>query len=106
MHLKHFIVLCCPNGLFQSCDIVIEKYCNHLCMHSYFPSFECSNVFMYQGAVPHILEKTGEDFFSKVIDILREAAYICYDRIKEIPCITCPNKPEGSMSVMVRASNI
>ncbi|KAK4593393.1 hypothetical protein RGQ29_017485 [Quercus rubra] len=55
-----------------------------------------------QGAVPQILEKTGEDFFSKVIVILREAAHICYDRIMEIPCITCPNKPEGSMFVMVK----
>jgi tyrosine aminotransferase len=61
---------------------------------------------MYQGAVPHILEKTSEDFFSKVIDILKEASYICYDRIKENPYITCPNKPEGSMFVMVRASNV
>ena len=63
-------------------------------------------LFMYQGAVPQILEKTGEDFFSKVIVILREAAHICYDRIMEIPCITCPNKPEGSMFVMVRTSNL
>ena len=63
-------------------------------------------LFMYQGAVPHILEKTGEDFFSKIIDILREAAHICYDRIIEIPCITCPNKPVGSMFVMVRISNL
>nr|POE49627.1 tyrosine aminotransferase [Quercus suber] len=55
-----------------------------------------------KGAVPHILEKTGEDFFSKIIDILREAAHICYDRIMEIPCITCPNKPVGSMFVMAK----
>ncbi|KAF3945695.1 hypothetical protein ACB098_06G114900 [Castanea mollissima] len=58
-----------------------------------------------QAAVPQIPEKTGEDFFSKVIDILREAAHICYDRIMEIPCITCPNKPEGSMFVMVKLNS-
>nr|GLL22886.1 tyrosine aminotransferase-like [Ipomoea trifida] len=55
-----------------------------------------------QGAVPDILQKTKPDFFPKIINILREAADICYDRIKEIPCITCPSKPEGSMFVMVK----
>uniref|UniRef100_A0A5B7AZY5 Putative tyrosine aminotransferase-like n=1 Tax=Davidia involucrata TaxID=16924 RepID=A0A5B7AZY5_DAVIN len=55
-----------------------------------------------QGAVPQILEKTEDDFFLKIVNILREAAEICYDRIKEIPCITCPSKPEGSMFVMVK----
>ncbi|KAF7141852.1 hypothetical protein RHSIM_Rhsim06G0138800 [Rhododendron simsii] len=55
-----------------------------------------------QAAVPQILEKTGDVFFSKIVNLLREAADVCYDTIKEIPCITCPNKPEGSMFVMVK----
>ncbi|GFS41301.1 tyrosine transaminase family protein [Actinidia rufa] len=55
-----------------------------------------------QGALPQILGKTGDDFFSKIVNILREVADICYDRIEEIPCITCPSKPEGSMFVMVK----
>ncbi|KAF9590154.1 hypothetical protein IFM89_031758 [Coptis chinensis] len=55
-----------------------------------------------QGAVPHILEKTKEDFFNKIISLLRQSADICYDEIKDINCITCPHKPEGSMFVMVR----
>ncbi|XP_058218150.1 probable aminotransferase TAT2 [Rhododendron vialii] len=55
-----------------------------------------------QAAVPQILEKTGDVFFSKIVNILREAADVCYDTITEIPCITCPNKPEGSMFVMVK----
>lgn len=59
---------------------------------------------MHQGAVPQILENTGEDFFAKTIDLLRVTADICYDRIKEIPCLTCPNKPDGSMFVMVKTS--
>ncbi|GMY24788.1 probable aminotransferase TAT2 isoform X1 [Fagus crenata] len=54
-----------------------------------------------QGAIAQILENTKDDFFSKILNIIREAADICYDRIKEIPCLTCPYKPEGSMSVMV-----
>ncbi|KAH7576973.1 hypothetical protein JRO89_XS01G0185100 [Xanthoceras sorbifolium] len=55
-----------------------------------------------QGALPQILEKTTEELYSKIIDILRKAADICYDKMKEIPCITCPNKPEGGMFVMVK----
>ncbi|XP_059659811.1 nicotianamine aminotransferase 1-like [Cornus florida] len=55
-----------------------------------------------QGAVPQILEKTTEDFFVKTINLLREAARISYDRLKEIPCIICPYKPEGSMFLMVK----
>lgn len=55
----------------------------------------------HQGAVPQILEKTDEEYFSKIIGLLRETADICYDKIKEIPCITRPNKPEGSMFIMV-----
>ncbi|KAJ9686264.1 hypothetical protein PVL29_015257 [Vitis rotundifolia] len=55
-----------------------------------------------QGAVPEILEKTKEDFFSNTISILRECADIIHERIKDIPCITCLQKPEGSMFVMVK----
>ncbi|KAM7503417.1 hypothetical protein LguiB_002321 [Lonicera macranthoides] len=55
-----------------------------------------------QGAVPEILEKTTSCFFSKIINTLREDADIFYDRVKEIPCITCPHKPEGAMSAMVK----
>ncbi|KAM3301868.1 tyrosine aminotransferase isoform X2 [Capsicum chacoense] len=49
-----------------------------------------------------ILQKTKDDFFSKIVNMLREGADICYDRIKDVPCITCPSKPEGSMFVMVK----
>ncbi|KAK6919101.1 Aminotransferase, class I/classII [Dillenia turbinata] len=55
-----------------------------------------------QGALPQILEKTKEDFFSKINGVMKEAANICYDRFKEIPYIDCPYKPEGSMFVMVK----
>lgn len=55
-----------------------------------------------QGALPQILEKTDEEFFSNIIKTLRLDADICYEKIKEIPCITCPSKPEGSMFVMVK----
>ncbi|KAI3991597.1 hypothetical protein MKX01_008037 [Papaver californicum] len=56
---------------------------------------------LIQAAIPQIIEKTTDDFFSKVITILRKSAEIIYDQIKEIDCITCPHKPEGSIFVMV-----
>lgn len=55
-----------------------------------------------QGAVPQILEKTSKDFFAKIVNILRHDADICYEKLKEIPCLICPQKPEGSMFVMVK----
>ncbi|XP_050248358.1 tyrosine aminotransferase-like [Quercus robur] len=89
-----WLVISDPNGILQKSGIV-ECITDCLNMTSDPPTF-------IQGAVPQILEKTGEDFFSKTINILREVAHICYERIQEIPCITCPNKPEGSMFVMVK----
>ena len=58
--------------------------------------------FAFQGAVPQIIEKTTDDFFSNIISILRETADLCFERIEDIPCLTCPHKPEGSMFAMVR----
>ncbi|KAJ4788727.1 Tyrosine aminotransferase [Rhynchospora pubera] len=55
-----------------------------------------------QGAVPQIIEKTKDDFFNNIIHVLRDAAELCYNKIKDIKCITCPHKPEGSMFVMVK----
>lgn len=55
-----------------------------------------------QGALPQIIENTTEDFFLKIKNMLGEAADICYNEIQDLPCITCPVKPEGSMFVMVK----
>ncbi|KAH6788905.1 Tyrosine transaminase family protein [Perilla frutescens var. frutescens] len=55
-----------------------------------------------QGAAPQILENTPSDFFQKIISTLRECADISYEQSKEIPCITCPSKPEGSMFAMIK----
>ncbi|XP_047342776.1 tyrosine aminotransferase-like [Impatiens glandulifera] len=57
---------------------------------------------LIQGALPQILLRTNDDFFSNIIDILREAANVSYHFIKNIPSITCHNKPEGSMFIMVK----
>ncbi|XP_074296230.1 nicotianamine aminotransferase 1-like isoform X2 [Silene latifolia] len=55
-----------------------------------------------QGAVPEILENTRDEFFSNTVKVLGKVADICYEKLKEIPSITCPHKPEGSMFVMVK----
>lgn len=56
---------------------------------------------MFQGAVPQIIERTSDDFFMKIVNIVRQTAYLCYDKIMEIPCIMCPHKPEASLFLMV-----
>ncbi|CAO2814484.1 unnamed protein product [Amaranthus hypochondriacus] len=55
-----------------------------------------------QGALPQILKNTKQDFFSSIVNILRQDADICYNKLQEIPSITCPNRPEGSMFVFVK----
>uniref|UniRef100_A0A0E0JYU2 Aminotransferase class I/classII large domain-containing protein n=1 Tax=Oryza punctata TaxID=4537 RepID=A0A0E0JYU2_ORYPU len=55
-----------------------------------------------QGALPDILAKTDEAFFANALGVVKEAAEICYEKLKEIDCITCPHKPEGSMFVMAK----
>ncbi|PWA72763.1 tyrosine/nicotianamine aminotransferase, Pyridoxal phosphate-dependent transferase [Artemisia annua] len=55
-----------------------------------------------QAAVPHILENTPESFFLNINKILKEASDLFYERLKDIPFVTCPHKPEGSMFAMVK----
>ncbi|VAI61651.1 unnamed protein product [Triticum turgidum subsp. durum] len=55
-----------------------------------------------QGALPQIIANTDKAFFEKAMDVMREAAEICYRKVGGIECITCPHKPEGSMFVMVK----
>ncbi|PON32042.1 Tyrosine/nicotianamine aminotransferase, partial [Parasponia andersonii] len=62
----------------------------------------CNLLLMYEGAIPNIIEKTPEEFFSRIIDTLKRASEICYGRIKEIPCLSCPVKPESSFFMIVK----
>jgi len=55
-----------------------------------------------QGAVPQIIANTKEDYFMKILNLLRNSADLCYSKIKETRGITCPHKPEGSMFVMAK----
>ncbi|KAJ4829288.1 hypothetical protein Tsubulata_000981, partial [Turnera subulata] len=54
------------------------------------------------AAVPHIIQQTDEVFFKKTINILKQTSDACVERIKDIPCISCPHKPQGSMAVMMK----
>ncbi|XP_052178831.1 probable aminotransferase TAT2 [Diospyros lotus] len=89
-----WIVTTDPNGILQKSKVVET-------LQSYIKITADPATFV-QGAVPHILEKTTEDFFLKIRNMLREAANICYDKLKEIPCVTCPHRPEGAMSTIVK----
>ncbi|KAI4333932.1 hypothetical protein L6164_018681 [Bauhinia variegata] len=89
-----WIATCDPDGIFEKTGIV-ENIKNYL-------DITCDPPTFMQAALPQILEKTKDSFFSHNLLIMREAANIFYDRCKEIPCLTCPHKPEGTMTVMVQ----
>lgn len=83
-----------PNGILKKHG-VIDSITGFLNISSHPATF-------IQGAIPQIIQNTKDDFFFKIVNMLRETADICYDRIKDIPCITCPSKSQGSMFVMVK----
>lgn len=83
-----------PNGILQK-SALLQRVRAYLSVAADPPTF-------IQAAVPEIIEKTKGEFFTKVIDVLRQDADIIFNELKEIPCITCPNKPEGSMFAMVK----
>ncbi|CAN1851590.1 Nicotianamine aminotransferase 1 [Linum perenne] len=59
-------------------------------------------VVLGQAAVPEILKNTKDSFFERINVLLREAVDLCYERLQDVPCITCPKKPEGAMFAMVK----
>ncbi|GMN53849.1 hypothetical protein TIFTF001_022987 [Ficus carica] len=83
-----------PTAILRKTGIV-ESIKNCLNITSDTPTF-------IQAAVPQILEKTNDEFFSKIIYIMRQAVEVLYETVAAIPCLTCPVKPEGSMAVMVK----
>ncbi|ERN06567.1 hypothetical protein AMTR_s00058p00128720 [Amborella trichopoda] len=89
-----WLATCDPNGILKKTNIV-------QCIKSYL-EVSCDPATITQGALPHIIEKTNKEFFSNIVDMLRQMAEICYDAVTKIPCIYCPTKPEASMFVMVK----
>ncbi|CAN6231420.1 unnamed protein product [Urochloa humidicola] len=89
-----WIATCDPNGILKEAKIdkSIESYIN----------ITNDPATFIQGAVPQIIANTKEDYFNKILNLLRNSADLCYGKIKEIRGITCPHKPEGSMFVMVK----
>ncbi|XP_022149561.1 probable aminotransferase TAT2 [Momordica charantia] len=83
-----------PHGILHHSGIV-ERIKNYI-------SFAMVPATIIQAAIPQILETTKEDFFSSINNLLREAADTFCEGLKEIPCISCTNKPEGSMFMMVK----
>ncbi|KAM3343500.1 nicotianamine aminotransferase 1-like [Capsicum galapagoense] len=71
------------------------------CLQDYL-EYSANPATIVQGAVPHLLEKTSKDFFSNTNNILKEAVEAFYTKVQEIPCLTCPYKPEGAMCVMIK----
>ncbi|KAI7741596.1 hypothetical protein M8C21_032138 [Ambrosia artemisiifolia] len=55
-----------------------------------------------QGAIPAVIKNTPESFFLNINKILKEAAEMFFEKIKEVPNVTCTHKPEGSMFTMVK----
>lgn len=83
-----------PNGIFKNAKTV-ER------LKKYFDICGGPATFI-QAAVPRILKNTKEVFFAKTLGILKQTSDICFKKIKEIPCLTCPQKAQGAMSVMVK----
>ncbi|CAN4117699.1 unnamed protein product [Withania somnifera] len=83
-----------PNGTFKNPKFVerIKKYCDICGAPATF----------IQAAVPRIIQQTEDVFFRKTVNLLKCTADICCEKIKEIPCISCLHKPDGSMAVMVK----
>ncbi|KAD3642194.1 hypothetical protein E3N88_31418 [Mikania micrantha] len=83
-----------PHGTLEEHGIIrsIKQYFN---LSSYPPAF-------IQGALPHILAKTKDDFFSRILNMIKEAADTCYEGIKDVPGVTCPTRPQGSTCVMAK----
>ncbi|RDX62669.1 putative aminotransferase TAT2, partial [Mucuna pruriens] len=89
-----WLVVNYPSGTIRKLKVVerIEKQVNLLGGPATF----------IQAAVPRIITQTDEVFFKEIIDNLKHTSYICCEEIKDIPCIICPYKPEGSMAMMVK----
>ncbi|KAM0911512.1 hypothetical protein ACQ4PT_013428 [Festuca glaucescens] len=89
-----WIATCDPKGILRKTKVVDS-------LRSFINLISDPATFL-QGAIPHIMKNTNDDFFSNIVRLLKETAEICYDEIDEIKCITCPYKPEGSFFMMVK----
>ncbi|BAF19493.1 nicotianamine aminotransferase 1-like isoform X1 [Oryza sativa Japonica Group] len=89
-----WIAICDPKGILKETKVVDS-------LRS-FRNLTTGPATFIQGAIPHIMKNTNDEFFRKTLELLKETAEICFGEIKEIKCITCPHKPEGSFFMMVK----
>nr|KAJ0213489.1 hypothetical protein LSAT_V11C400202360 [Lactuca sativa] len=73
------------NGIFKNAK-------NIECLKKYFDIRGGPATFI-QAAVPRILEDMKEVFFTRTLSIPKNTSDICFRKIQEIPCLTCPEKP-------------
>lgn len=89
-----WIATCDPKGILRKTKVVDS-------LRSFISIISGPATFL-QGAIPHIIKNTNDEFYNNIVKLLKETAEICYDAINEIKCITCPHKPEGSFFMMVK----
>ncbi|ESQ46504.1 hypothetical protein EUTSA_v10000170mg [Eutrema salsugineum] len=58
--------------------------------------------FILQEALPDILEKTPKEFFDKKNKAMKRNVEISCERLKDIPCLLCPTKPESCSYLWVK----
>ncbi|KAM3204002.1 hypothetical protein P3L10_027411 [Capsicum annuum] len=97
-----WIAMIDPSGVLKKSGSSIA-FAFHIaeCLQDYL-EYSANPATIVQGAVPHLLEKTSKDFFLNINNILKEAVEAFYTKVQEIPCLTCPYKPEGAMCVMIK----
>ncbi|KAK1418078.1 hypothetical protein QVD17_27217 [Tagetes erecta] len=89
-----WLVMTDPNAIFKNAKIIDR-------LKKYFDICGGPATFI-QAAVPQILKETSEAFFTRTLSILKHSSDLCVKKIKDIPCLTCPTKPQGSMAMMVK----
>lgn len=89
-----WIATCDPKGILRKTKVVDS-------LKSFISIISGPATFI-QGAIPHIIKNTNDEFYNNIVKLLKETAELCYDAINEIKCITCPHKPEGSFFMMVK----
>ncbi|KAD6454030.1 hypothetical protein E3N88_08736 [Mikania micrantha] len=89
-----WFVMTDPNAIFKNAKTVDR-------LKKYFDICGGPATFI-QAAVPQIIKETSEAFFTRTLSILKHTSDLCVKKIKDIPCLTCPTKPQGSMAMMVK----
>ncbi|GKC74796.1 tyrosine/nicotianamine aminotransferase, pyridoxal phosphate-dependent transferase, partial [Tanacetum coccineum] len=56
-------------------------------------------IMVYKGVASRIIENTPDSFFMNINKLLRDASYMLYKKLKEIPHVDCSHKPEVKLNV-------